>query len=112
MSSWKALRIYRIPYITPCVLPSFITLLIPPYTTPYIPSAFPLYFPVVSSWKALRIYRIPYAQPAQSPPYTVNKPTTVAPGIHVFGDHIGTATLNGAIASGKRAAQDILSQRA
>ena len=45
----------------------------------------------------------PHDSPYLTPTFTI--------GIHVCGDHIGTATLNGAIASGKRAAQDILSQR-
>lgn len=62
----------------------------------------------VSKWDLLRIYRIPYAQPAQTPPYapTANDPeVTLADDVFVCGDHRGTATLNGAINSGRRVAE-------
>lgn len=68
----------------------------------------------VKMWKLLKIYRIPYAQPAQTPPYKV--PTDaddyslakLAPNLYVCGDYRGTATLNGAFESGRKAAQLIL----
>ena len=62
----------------------------------------------VATWELLRIYRIPYAQPAQTPPYapTAQDPeVTLADDVFVCGDHRGTATLNGAINSGRRVAQ-------
>lgn len=63
---------------------------------------------VVKSWKLLRVYRIPYAQPAQNPPYKTSKPLAIDDGLFVCGDHRNTATLNGAIKSGRLVAQDIL----
>lgn len=62
----------------------------------------------IGKWELLRIYRIPYAQPAQTPPYspTSEDPqVSLADDVFVCGDHRGTATLNGAINSGRRVAQ-------
>jgi len=60
-------------------------------------------------WEFLKMYRIPYAQPAQSIPYAIKgKSQTVSEGIQCCGDHRGGATLNGAIASGRQAAQKVL----
>ena len=63
---------------------------------------------VVGSWKLLRVYRIPYAQPSQTPPNASPKDTNVARGLYVVGDHRDTATLNGAIKSGRLAAQQVI----
>ena len=63
---------------------------------------------VFGSWKLLRVYRIPYAQPSQTPPSASPKDTNVARGLFVVGDHRDTATLNGAIKSGRLAAQQVI----
>eukprot|EP01036_Dinobryon_divergens_P031451 gene31451-40850_t len=75
----------------------------------------------VDKWTLLRIYRIPYAQPAQSPlPYAAltssaeeeeYASTNIGPNIYCCGDHRNTATLNGAIRSGKLASQAVLKDR-
>jgi hypothetical protein len=81
---------------------------------------------VVEGWELLRIYRIPYAQPSQVPPggagteMVTGKTVTgasaarqsmqVSEGLFVCGDHRDTATLNGAIASGVRAGQQVLAE--
>ena len=63
----------------------------------------------IKAWKLLRTYRIPYAQPAQTPPYALERPVkTQESGLYVGGDHRGTATLNGAIRSGRLVAQSII----
>ena len=55
------------------------------------------------------IYRIKYAQPDQLPPYAYGRSSVVlAPGMFQCGDHVGTATLNGAIDSGIRAADAVV----
>ena len=56
------------------------------------------------------MYKIPYAQPAQDDrPYAIKgKAEEFSENIYVIGDHRGGATLNGAIASGRRAAEAIL----
>ena len=61
-------------------------------------------------WTLLRIYRVPFAQPAQIPPYDFKgKYVKLADDIYCCGDHRGSATLNGAIDSGLRTADSILS---
>lgn len=62
----------------------------------------------VSNWQLLRVYRIPYAQPPQSPPTDLRRPVALGNGLFVCGDHRDAATLEGALTSGKRAAQALL----
>ena len=63
----------------------------------------------VDQWKLLKIYRIPYAQPAQTPPYAIlGQPVQLTDNLFICGDHRGTATLNGAIESGRYAARSAL----
>jgi phytoene dehydrogenase-like protein len=70
--------------------------------------------PVVRSWKFLRSYRIPHAQPAQSlgvlePP---ERTVRIRPGVYVCGDHRDNASINGAMVSGRRAADALISDLA
>ena len=62
------------------------------------------------TWQHLRTYRIAYAQPAQTPPYSIKglSERGASDGMFICGDHRGTATLNGAIESGRRAARSIV----
>lgn len=64
----------------------------------------------VESWRYLRSYKIKYALPDQSPPQLANpqRPVRVRPGIYVCGDHRDNASINGALGSGRRAAEAIL----
>jgi phytoene dehydrogenase-like protein len=60
---------------------------------------------VVDEWELLRIYRIPYAQPSQAVPYGAKgKPEKLQDNLYVCGDYRGTATLNGAMETGRKAA--------
>lgn len=63
----------------------------------------------VADWRPLAVYRIPFAQPPQAPPTDFNRPASVGGGLFVAGDHRGAATLDGALASGRRAARAVLS---
>ena len=65
---------------------------------------------VVSGWRHLRSYRIPHAQPAQQPPAlaTPERPVRLSKSLYVCGDHRDNASINGALASGRRAAQALL----
>jgi len=67
--------------------------------------------PVVRSWKFLRSYRIPHAQPAQSPGALEppERPVRIRPGVYVCGDHRDNASINGAMVSGRRAADALIS---
>ena len=64
----------------------------------------------VGSWRHLRTDWIPAALPAQDPPALspVIKPQLVRPGRFVCGDHRHTASIQGAMESGRLAAEDIL----
>lgn len=64
----------------------------------------------IESWRHLKTYRIPYALPAQSPPalQPVAKPTWVREGIFICGDHCDTGSINGALISGRRAAEAVI----
>jgi phytoene dehydrogenase-like protein len=64
---------------------------------------------VVDSWRLLRTYRIDHAQPDQTPPALdpVERPVELAGGLFVCGDHRDTASLHGALLSGRRAAEAV-----
>lgn len=62
----------------------------------------------VSSWSFIRAYRIPYAQPPQAPPTQLQRPVKLGAGVYVCGDHRDTATLDGAMISGRRAAEAVI----
>src|SRR6266700_1604616 len=64
----------------------------------------------VLGWDLLGTYRIEHAQPAQpvgalDPP---ERPVRLEPGLYLCGDHRDNASINGALASGRRAATALL----
>ncbi|HTK74805.1 MAG TPA: NAD(P)/FAD-dependent oxidoreductase [Gemmataceae bacterium] len=63
--------------------------------------------PAVQKWRHLRTYRIRHAIPDQTAPAldVPERPVKLAPGLFVCGAHRENATINGALASGFRAAQ-------
>lgn len=62
----------------------------------------------VAGWQHLRTYRIPFAQPNQAPPTDLFRPVALGGGLYVAGDHRTTATLDGALKSGRLAAEAVL----
>lgn len=64
----------------------------------------------VDAWQPLRVDRIPYAQPRMDPQDlpTLRRPVEVDDGLYVCGDHRDTASLQGAMVSGRRTAEAIL----
>lgn len=70
--------------------------------------------PVARSWRFLKSYRIPHAQPQQYPGALEpqQRPVRVRPGIYVTGDHRDNASINGAMVSGRRAAEAVLADLA
>ncbi|MCS6864348.1 MAG: NAD(P)/FAD-dependent oxidoreductase [Gemmataceae bacterium] len=67
------------------------------------------YGSTVNRWKSLRTYRIPHALPAQ-PPGSLDpwqRPVRVQPGLYVCGDHRDNASIDGALTSGRRAAEAV-----
>jgi phytoene dehydrogenase-like protein len=65
----------------------------------------------VRSWRYLKSYRIPHAQPQQSPGALEppERPVRIRPGVYLCGDHRDHASIQGAMVSGRRAAEAVLS---
>lgn len=61
-----------------------------------------------SAWSPLTRHLIPQALPAQPPPLSVRRPVRVADGLWVCGDHRDTASIQGALVSGRRTAEALL----
>lgn len=64
----------------------------------------------VSAWRHLRTYVIPNALPAQ-PPSALEpprRPVRLSPGLYVCGDHRDNSSIDGALGSGRRAAEALL----
>lgn len=68
------------------------------------------YGEAVDAWRSLKTYRILHAQPEQTPPALVppERPARLADGLYVAGDHRTNASINGAMVSGRRAAEAVL----
>jgi phytoene dehydrogenase-like protein len=65
---------------------------------------------VASTWQFVRSYRIMHAQPQQFPGALEppQRPVRVRPGVYVCGDHRDNASIQGALASGRRAAEAVM----
>jgi phytoene dehydrogenase-like protein len=64
----------------------------------------------VKTWRHLRTYHIPFALPVQTPPALspVAKSPRRQDGPWLCGDYLDTASIQGAMVSGRRAADDVL----
>lgn len=65
---------------------------------------------VASTWQLLRGYSLTHAQPQQYPGALEppQRPVRVRPGVYVCGDHRDNASIQGAMVSGRRAAEAVL----
>ncbi len=63
----------------------------------------------VQDWRHLRTYRLEHALPSQESPALTptERPVQLSPRLFVVGDHRDTASIQGAMVSGKRAAEQI-----
>lgn len=61
---------------------------------------------IVDAWRLLRVYRIPHALPRMKPMPT--SPSLCRNGIFCCGDHLESPSSNGAMASGRHAAEAVL----
>ncbi|MEU0496575.1 FAD-dependent oxidoreductase [Mycobacterium sp. NPDC006124] len=59
-------------------------------------------------WRPLIRHVVPHALPEQSAPLTVRRPLRTADGMWVCGDHRDTASIQGALVSGRRTAEAIV----
>jgi len=64
----------------------------------------------VKAWRHLRTYRIPFALPAQTPPALspVAKAAQCSERLFCCGDYLDTASIQGAMSSGRRAAEELI----
>lgn len=62
----------------------------------------------VDGWEHVRSYRIAHGQPGQTPPFHPKRAVTTELGVFVCGDHRDTASIQGALYSGRRCAEAVL----
>ena len=67
-----------------------------------------LYGVETARWEHVATYEIRQALPSMAPPLQVRKPVAVRPGVWVAGDWRDTASIQGALVSGRRAAEAVL----
>jgi len=67
-----------------------------------------LYGVPTKDWELIASYPIPYALPAMPVPFALKRPVRTASGVYVAGDHRDTSSIQGALVSGRRAAQALL----
>ncbi|WP_326823240.1 NAD(P)/FAD-dependent oxidoreductase [Streptosporangium sp. NBC_01756] len=67
-----------------------------------------IYATDTSAWQHLATYPIEAALPAMTPPFLLRRPVRFAPGRYVCGDHRDTGSQQGALVSGRRAADAVL----
>ncbi len=63
-----------------------------------------------SAWERVGEYVLPHALPAMTAPHELARPVRVG-GVHVAGDHRDTSSIQGALVSGRRAAEAVLADR-
>ena len=66
----------------------------------------------VEAWRHLRTYRITHALPSYPVGGALTRPSRLTPGLYACGDHREHPSLNGAMASGRRAAEAVLADLA
>ncbi|MEU6003511.1 NAD(P)/FAD-dependent oxidoreductase [Streptomyces sp. NPDC047197] len=71
-----------------------------------------LYTTDTTTWQLIATYTIAGALPAMRPPWPLSRTTRHAPGRYVCGDHRATGSVQGALASGTRAAREVLTDQA
>ncbi len=68
------------------------------------------WYPAAGAWQHLKTYRILHAQPSQAPPALSppERSAKLSDGLYLAGDHRTNASINGALVSGRRAAEAVL----
>jgi predicted NAD/FAD-dependent oxidoreductase len=66
-----------------------------------------IYGPAARTWDLLATYRVPHALPAMTAPHPLRRRVRLR-GVYVCGDHRDTSSIQGALVSGRRAADAIL----
>ncbi len=83
-----------------------------PANRPLLPALATLYSTDTSTWELIGHYPIPHALPTMSPPWTLNQPTTIQSttngSVYLAGDYRATSSIQGAMVSGRRAADSVI----
>jgi hypothetical protein len=61
-----------------------------------------------SGWDLVGTYAIDYALPAMPPPHDFRRPVALGDGMFIAGDHRDSGSIQGAMVSGRRAAEAVL----
>lgn len=67
-----------------------------------------LHGPQARTWARVATYPIAHALPSMAPPLDIRQPIVTSDGVFVAGDHRDTASIQGALVSGRRAANAVL----
>ncbi|MEV6840395.1 NAD(P)/FAD-dependent oxidoreductase [Streptomyces sp. NPDC051133] len=67
-----------------------------------------LYGTDTGGWRQVAVYTVERALPVMRPPWPLSRTTRFTPGRYVCGDHRATGSVQGALASGTRAAREVL----
>lgn len=67
--------------------------------------------PAVEGWDVLAVNHIHHGQPVQGPGFSPRRPVRLGEGRYVCGDHRDTASIQGALFSGRRCAEALLADR-
>ncbi|MEV8523400.1 NAD(P)/FAD-dependent oxidoreductase [Streptomyces sp. NPDC052000] len=67
-----------------------------------------LYATSTADWELLAVHHTPQAVPSMAAPHDLRRPVRLLAGLYVCGDHRDTSTVQGALYSGRRAAEAIL----
>jgi predicted NAD/FAD-dependent oxidoreductase len=59
-------------------------------------------------WEVVAVHEVPHALPAQAPPFRTRRPVRADRGVYLCGDHQDTASIQGALVSGRRTARKVL----
>ncbi|MFJ8430142.1 NAD(P)/FAD-dependent oxidoreductase [Kitasatospora sp. NPDC094019] len=66
-----------------------------------------LYGTPTGGWQFLSVRHLPDAVPAMPPPHNTRRPVRLLAGLYVCGDHRDTSSVQGALVSGRRAAEAV-----
>ena len=67
-----------------------------------------LYGAADDRWECVAVHHFPHAVPTMTSPHNFRRPVRLIHGLYVCGDHRGTAGIDGAMESGRRAARSVL----
>jgi phytoene dehydrogenase-like protein len=67
-----------------------------------------IYRTPTDDWELLAVHHDPRAVPAMPPPHDPRRAVRLLAGLYVCGDHRGTSTVQGALHSGRRAAEQVM----